>query len=179
MSGSSTTYPTTASFISKNVLFRALIVALVLGSILTFINQPNAVFGSDTILVLPFLLVFLTPFAVVTVSQALGIRRATWEARFGNNPGHHNSGFIATAMSHGIPVRALLVAAAAGITNTSITAVVALVSGGTLVDLPTALIGQAFALPMVFGFISQALSYRRAVAAINQPPLASSQPLPI
>ncbi len=46
MSPSNTSYPTIASLISKGIIIRASVVALVLGSILTLFNQPNVIFGS-------------------------------------------------------------------------------------------------------------------------------------
>jgi hypothetical protein len=54
--------------INRHIVFRSTIIAVVLGSILTLINQPGWVTGSDPLQPLPFLLVFLTPFAVVMVA---------------------------------------------------------------------------------------------------------------
>lgn len=159
-------YPTIASLISREILFRAFLVALVLGSILTLANQPDVIFGSAAVQVLPLVLVYLTPFIVVTVSQVLAVHRATLDARlgYGRNPQEH--GFFVTAMSHGIPFRALAVAVTIGATNTAITAVATLASSGTISDLPVAIITQAFALPVLFGLVSQTISYRRASAAM-------------
>ncbi len=69
-----------ASLIDAGVIRRAGIVALVLGSVLTLANQSGAIFGGGTVQVLPLVLVYLTPFVVVTVSQVLGIRRALLDA---------------------------------------------------------------------------------------------------
>ncbi len=164
MSDRTPTLPTFASLIDKNILTRAFIIALVLGSVLTLVNQPNAIFDSAAVQVLPLVLVYLTPFIVVVISQALGSHRAIREARFGYGRTRRNDGFIVTAMSHGIPLRALFVAAIVGITNTLITALATPVSGATPTELPTAVIAQAFILPMLFGLISQTVSYRRVVA---------------
>lgn len=163
-----TSYPTIASLISRVIVFRAFLVALVLGSILTLANQTDAIFGSAAVQVLPLVLVYLTPFVVVTVSQVLGVHRATLDAGLGHGRSPHKDGFFVTAMSHGIPFRALLVASTIGVTNTVITAVATLTSSGTISDLPVAIIAQAFALPVLFGLVSQTISYRRASAAINQ-----------
>jgi hypothetical protein len=107
----------------------------------------------------------LTPFIVVTLSQALGSYRAAQEQQFDYGQAHQDDGFMATAMSHGIPLRALILATFIGVTNTFISGLWQLVSSGTLSQLPTALIAQAFILPMLFGLISQTISYRRTVAA--------------
>ena len=63
-------------FISQEILRRAFVIALLLGSVLTLSNQPGAIFGDDEVRVLPLVLVYLTPFVVITVSQVLGLRRA-------------------------------------------------------------------------------------------------------
>jgi hypothetical protein len=167
MSDRNSTLPKFASLISREVLSRAFVVALVLGSVLTLVNQPNAVLNGAAIQVLPFVLVYLTPFIVVALSQALGSYRAAREAQFGYGRSRQDDGFIATAMSHGIPLRALILATFIGVTNTFISGLWQLVSSGTLSQLPTALIAQAFILPMLFGLISQTISYRRSVAAIS------------
>ena len=73
--GAELEHPNLASLVDAGVVRRAGIVALILGSILTFANQPAAIFGKDAIQVLPLLLVYLTPFVVVAISQVLGIRR--------------------------------------------------------------------------------------------------------
>lgn len=159
--------PTLASLIDAGVIRRAGIVALVLGSALTLANQSAAVFGGGTVDVLPLVLVYLTPFVVVTVSQVLGIRRALLDARRGRALLSPRDTFLATAVSRGIPLRSLLLGSIVGTANTSIVISAALMEGGNLADLPTALIGQAFVLPMLFGLVSQAISYRRATAAFS------------
>jgi hypothetical protein len=121
--------------------------------------------------------VYMTPFVVVTISQVLGSRRAILDSKFSYGWKFHDVGFVGTAMSHGIPIRAMLLAALIGLTNTVITVIVTLTSDGTLSDLPTVAIAQAFALPLLFGLVSQTISYRRAIAAINHqrqsPPLST------
>jgi hypothetical protein len=160
--------PSIASLIRKDILLRAFFIALVLGSVLTIANQFGVIFGDDTIQALPLVLVYLTPFVVITVSQVLGLRRATMDARSSRSFERHDAAFFATAMSHGIPRRALLVALVIGTVNTFIVASSALIASGSVSNLPTALIAQAFALPMLFGLLSQTISYRRAVSAVGQ-----------
>ena len=160
--------PSFASLISIDILRRAVLIALLLGSVLTLANQSGAIYGRDVIQVLPLVLVYLTPFVVVTVSQVLGLRRATLDARSPHSFARQDAAFFATAISHGIPLRALLVALVIGTANTSIVASSALMARESLSILPTALIAQAFALPMLFGLLSQTISYRRAVTAIGQ-----------
>lgn len=159
--------PTLASLIDAGVIRRAGIVALILGSVLTLANQAAAVFGGGAVEVLPLVLVYVTPFVVVTVSQVLGIRRALLDARRGRASVSPRDTFLATAVSRGIPLRSLLLGSIVGTANTSIVIFAALMEGGNLADLPTALIGQAFVLPMVFGLVSQAISYRRTAAAFS------------
>ena len=172
-------YPKFMSFLNREILGRALLVALGLGSVLTFINQPGAVFGTDTVQVLPLVLVYLTPFVVVTISQVLGVRRATFDARAGRTPARYDDAILATAMSHGIPQRALLVAVVIGTASTSVVAVAALMANGTPSDIPVALTFQAFVLPLLFGVLTQTIAYRRAVTAFAPQPQPALPPLAI
>ena len=121
-------YPTSIAFrsaertlrIDTAVLRRAAIVALVLGSILTLANQTDALFGDAPVQLLPLLLVYLTPFVVVTISQILGVRRALYDARRDFAHEFRQDSFVTTALSHGIPLRSLLVGLAVGSVNTAI-----------------------------------------------------------
>ena len=74
--------------------------------------------------------------------------------------------FVTTALSHAIPLRSVGLGAIAGSVNTSIVVFAALMDGAGLADLPAAPIGQAFVLPMLFGLLSQTISYRRAARRI-------------
>jgi len=49
--------------VNRAIFLRSTIVAVVIDSILTLINQPGWVVGSDPLQLLPLILVFLTPFA--------------------------------------------------------------------------------------------------------------------
>ena len=148
------------SIVKAPIFARALVVALILGSLLTAINQPAAVFGTAPLDILPFALVYFTPFAVVTLSQILGIRRALHDG----GPLPTGEGFFATMFAHGIPAKAMLTGLAMGTLNTSITVSAALAETGSLASVPVALLAQAYCLPMLFGLLSQAISYRREVA---------------
>lgn len=171
-------YPKFMSLINVKILARAFLVAVLLGSVLTLINQTGAVFGTDTVQVLPLVLVYLTPFVVVTISQVLGVRHATYDTRSAHAPAHYDDAFLATALSHGIPLRALLLAVVTGTLNTSLVAVAALMVNGSLSDIPVALSVQAFVLPLLFGVVSQAISYRRAMTAISRQLQPISHALP-
>jgi hypothetical protein len=149
------------------VLFRALAVALILGTILTAINQPGIFSGASRLDLLPFALVYITPFAVVTLSQILGIRQALQDG--GQPPDGER--FLATMVAHGIPVKAVLTGLLVGTVNTSITVSAALIGTGSLSDVPVPLLVQAYSLPVLFGLLSQTISYRRAAARIGEIPL--------
>ncbi len=152
--------------LNGGVLRRAALVALILGSVLTLANQSGAVFGPEDIQLLPLLLVTLTPFVVVTISQLLGARQAA-----ADNAGSRGSAvetFTSTAFSHGIPARAGLMGLAAAGVNATIVAIAALLEHGGLGQLPLPLLGQALVLPALFGVLSQAIAYRRVITAFRQ-----------
>ena len=158
--------PSLTSLVGVNVIRRTAIVALVLGTALTLANQADAIFGEDAVQILPLLLVFIVPFIVVTFSQILGMRRAHLDTR-GVQTSPRES-FAATALSHTIPLRFVAMGAIVGSANTAITVLAALTDGAVLADIPTAPIGQAFVLPVLFSMISQTISYRRAARRIAE-----------
>jgi hypothetical protein len=151
------------------IFARAFVVALILGSILTAINQPGAILGAASLDLLPFTLVYITPFVVVTASQILGIRQALRDGR----PLPDGEDFLATVWAHGIPSKALLTGLLVGTVNTAITVAAALFETGSLADIPLPLLFQAYTLPVLFGLLSQTISYRRAAARFAELP---SQP---
>ncbi len=151
-----------ARHLNGQVLIRAVVVAALIGSVLTLVNQADAMTGSDQIEWLPLVLVFITPFLVVSASQVFGIREARKSA---GRTGHQRESFINTLLSHGIPGRALVLSLAVGSTNTAIVAASALLAGRGLDELPAALIVQAVTLPAIFGALSQTLAYRRTAKA--------------
>jgi len=150
----------------RMILFRAAVVALGLGSVLALINQGAAIFGPEDLQVLPLALVFVTPFVVVTLSQILAIRRATKDVQTGVGVPPREERFLSTALSHGILLRALGLALFVGGFNTVLVLTVTVYQVGELGALPWALMMQSFSLPVVFGVLSQTLTYRRSVMAI-------------
>ena len=158
--------------IAAAVVRRAGIVAVVLGSILTLVNQFDALFGEVSVQILPLLLVYLTPFVVVTISQVLGIRRALYDARRGRAHDFSQDTFTRTAVSHGIPLRSLLVGMLVGSINASIVITIAVLEGASVNSLPVALLAQAYSLPVLFGLLSQAIAYRRATQSFRLPKVA-------
>ena len=155
-----------ASVINGDILRRAVLVALVLGSILTLANQPAAIFGSEEFEYLPLALVYITPLVVVTISQMLGVRRAMMDAR--QNGGHRLSEepVLATALAHGIPLRTVFVGVLVGSVNASIVMTIALLEGTSVDRLPVALLAQAYVLPVLFGLLSQTIAYRMTVIRV-------------
>ncbi len=148
-------------FVNRAVFLRSAIVAVLIGSVLTLINQPGWVVGSDSLQLLPFILVFLTPFVVVTISQVAGVRRAYIDSvRHGARASPE--GFIATTVSHGIPARAVAIGLVFGSLNAIMILGDALLRSGDLSAVSVALLGQVYALPLLFGVLSQAMSYRRS-----------------
>ena len=152
--------PAFVSYVSTGVLRRAAIFALLLGSALAVVNQSAALFGAGSIEVLPLVLVYVTPFIVVTISQGVAIRRAEIDRR--ERPRRKPRSFAATAMSHGIPARAVALGVAMGAINTALVAAAAFLARGTVETLPIVLIAQAVVLPILFSVISQTIAYRRA-----------------
>ena len=158
----------------RTVLARAAVIAIVIGSALTVINQPDAVFGEAAFLPTPLALVFLTPFLVVSLSQVLGFRAAR-RAGATTIPGQMTpdhagalGSFAQTLVSHNIPKRALLVGLAAGVVSTAVAVSSTLLSGGGLDEVSVPLILQALFLPIVFGALSQTLSFRREWGAMQR-----------
>ncbi len=148
-------------FVNRAVVLRSAIVAAVIGSVLTSINQPGWVVGSDPLQLLPFILVFVTPFVVVAISQVAAVRRAFTDAIRHGGPASPE-GFLGTTISHGIPARAVAIGLIIGSINAIIIVAGALMRSGDLAAVPVALLGQVYALPLLFGVLSQAISYRRA-----------------
>ena len=143
--------------LKADVLRRSTILALIIGSALTWINQFDALFGSDTIQILPLFLAYVTPFAVIAISQLMAIQRAWVDAKKEHTPGTPEN-LVATAFLHGIPARAVTIGLIIGTINAAIILAEALLSTGDIGAAPTALLAQVYALPVLFGFLSQAVS---------------------
>ncbi len=142
------------------VVLRAAIVAILLGSILMLVNQTDAILGTEELRFLPMILVYLTPFLVVGVSQLLGMRAAKRASRPSDE---FRESFAGTLLSHGILRRALFLGLAAGSINTAVIVAQNILAGIGAAQLPVAFVLQAVALPILFGALSQTLSFRRAV----------------
>lgn len=149
------------------VLTRAAVVALGLGTMLTLVNQGGALFGAGTLQLLPLVLVYVTPFVVVAFSQILGMRRASLDAARGRRHAPGDESFVATALGHGIPLRALLLGLLVGTFNGALLAGVSYLEDGHPGAVPWALLGQAYSLPAVFGVLTQAIAYRRVVRRLR------------
>ncbi len=169
---------TLSPHLNGGVFRRAALVALILGSVLTLTNQSGAIFGQENVQLLPFLLVYLTPFVVVTISQVLGARQAAADAGAGKACGPAVETIASTAFSHGIPARAALLGLLVGGLNTVMVLSAALLEQGNLYALPVPLLGQAFTLPVLFGALSQAIAYRRAITAFRREDARTPQYLP-
>ena len=157
--------PSLASVINGDILRRALLITLVMGSALTLANQSASIFGNEAFEYLRMALAYLTPFVVVTISQGLGVRQAIADARRQETRSTGEVALFSTAISHGIPARAVLVGLIVGSLNSAIIGGVAFLQHGSLDTVPLVVLGQAFSLPILIGALSQAIAYRRAVSA--------------
>lgn len=146
--------------VNRAILIRAMIVAVIIGGILTLINQSGWIFGSDPLQLLQLILVFGLPFGVVTLSQVAGLRRANIDSVDQRAPAIPES-IIATAVSHGIPARAVAIGMAFGSLNAIIVLADALLRSIDLAAMSFVSLGQAYALPLLFAVLPQAISYRR------------------
>ena len=154
-------------FVNRSVFLRSAIVAVVIGSVLTLINQSGWAVGSDPLQLVPFILVFVTPFVVVTISQIAAVRRAFIDAARHGAPAS-SEGFIATTISHGIPARAVAIGLIIGSLNAIVILAGALLRSGDLSAASVSLLGQVFALPLLFGVLSQTIAYRRAAHLVQE-----------
>lgn len=142
--------------VGRALLRRALLVGLAAGFAINAGNQlPRLRAGLD-LNWLQIALTFLAPFLVVSLSQAVGIRRGIVDARLGplSEP------VTATIGTHGIPARAVTIAIATGSSLTVVVLLATAASGGGQIGIMTFL--QLFLFPLTFSFISQTIAYRRA-----------------
>ena len=162
--------PDLRSLLNAGVLGRAALVALGLGTVLTLANQGEAVFGAGNLEILPLILVYLTPFIVVTVSQLLGVRQAKLDAPGGPT----DEIFSSTALRHGIPARALLLGLLVGGLGAALVMTVAHLERGDLDGVSWPLLAQGSALPVLFGLLAQAIACRRS-PPVPRPDTMSNQ----
>ncbi len=147
--------------LNGGVLRRSTILALIIGSALTWINQSAAITGSKNIQLLPMFLAYATPFTVIAISQLTAIRRAWQDATRERLPETTES-LVASAFLHGIPARALTIGLIVGTVNSAFILSEAFLNTGDIGAASATLLAQVYSLPVLFGFLSQAVSYRRA-----------------
>ena len=95
------------------------------------------------------------------ISQLSAIRRAQQDATREHLPETTKS-LVATAFLHGIPARAVTIGLIIGTINSAIILSDAFVSTGGVGTTSAALLAQVYGLPVLFGSLSQAVSYQRA-----------------
>ena len=146
--------------LDRGIVLRATIIAAIIGSVLTLINQSGWVRGREPLQFLQLILVFLLPFAVVTIAQVAGVRQARIDDAHGSPASRE--GFVATAVSHGIPLRAVVIGLIIGSLNAFFVVMDALLRSGDLAVVSVVPLAQAYVLPLLFGLLSQTIAYRRS-----------------
>lgn len=157
-------FPSWLKYLNAAVLMRSLLLALIIGSVLTLFNQSAAVFSDAAFEWLRLALVFVTPFVVIAISQLVATQQAVSDITRSQTAAV-NTHFITTLFAHNIPFRALMI----GLIIGSATSLLILINGffqtGDIANVPLPVLVQSYVLPFVFGALSQALAYRRSVAA--------------
>lgn len=153
-------------FVKPPVFVRSAILAGVIGSVLTLINQSGWIFGKDSLQLLPLILAFITPFIVVTLSQVVAERRA-YSDMFTKPLPSRPKGFLATTISHGIPLRAVAIGLLLGSVNATLIIVHNLVLTSDSFPIPVALLTQSYSLPILFGILSQTITYKRVAVRVQ------------
>lgn len=153
--------------LKNGVLRRSMTLAFIIGSLLTLVNQFKALFGSNPIEILPLILVYVTPFIVIAISQYTGLRQVWSDCKEGLIPMIEEH-LLATMLSHKIPIRAVTIGFIIGSVNSVIILTWEFLRTGTIGTTTVALLGQAYLLPVLFGFLSQALAFRRASKLIAE-----------
>lgn len=149
-----------SQLVDRAIFVRATIVAILIGSSLTLINQSGWVFGNESLEVLQVVLVFGLPFGVVTVSQILALRRAYLDSAESTEISIPEI-IATTAISHGIPARAVAIGLAFGSLNATIVLADVFLRSGDLAAVSVVSLVQAYVLPLLFAELSQVISYRR------------------
>ena len=145
---------------AKQIIKRAAIVAVIIGGLLTLINQTAVIFGDADPQYTRMVLAFLTPFLVVGSSQFFGIRAAS-EALSQNTGNQH--GFVQTLFSHGIPVRSVVMGLIAGGATAIIATTTNMAARQNINQLHLDLVLPAVVLPIIFGAFAQVLAFRRTI----------------
>lgn len=146
--------------LDKSVLRRSVVVALVLGSILTLTNQSAAIFGNNSFNQLLFVLAFITPFVVITLSQLGAIQQVVIDRSFRWTSGD-TVNFIDTIIAHNIPLRAVVISLIVGSFSSVIILLYTILKTGAISQAPLSQLILSYFLPLVFGAFSQTLTYRR------------------
>lgn len=152
--------PGLLTVVERAMFVRATIVAIVLGTILTLVNQSGWIAGNEPLQVSQLILVFLLPFGVVTAGQIAGAFQAHID-KDGRNGRKAGESIFATLTSHGIPRRSIVISLAFGGTNAVVAIAELLWRSGDLATVSIVPMAQGFVLPLVFGLLSQTISYRR------------------
>jgi hypothetical protein len=150
-------------YLNAAVLMRSLLLALIIGSVLTLLNQSDALFSDTAFEWFRLVSVFVTPFMVIAISQLVATQQAVSDiAR--SQTAAVKTHFVATMFSHNIPFRALMTSLIIGGANSLIILITAFLQTGDISNVPLTVLVQFYVLPFVFGALSQALTYRRTVA---------------
>ncbi len=151
--------------LDTNILKRASIMAFIIGSILILSNQSGAVFGDDSFKQPQLMLAFLTPFLVVTLSQLVAIQRAIIDRSYSATT-VKATGFFNTIINHNIPFRAIVISLIIGSLSSVIILINTIFQTGDITNTPLPLLVQSYLLPLIFGALSQTLTYRRHVGLL-------------
>jgi hypothetical protein len=143
------------------LLKRSTILAFIIGSLLTLINQPLAVFGDQLFVKIQLILVFVLPFIVITLSQIFGKKQAEIY-QMDNQFKFYPEGLVTTILNHNIAIRAFIISLVAG----SVASIVILFNAYLEVlykEVDLLFMIQPYVFSFVFGALSQALAYRRVI----------------
>jgi hypothetical protein len=150
-----------AQNLNHTVLRRSALLALIIGSMLTYVNQSSAVLGANDFNKVQLLLAYLTPFVVILLSQVLAIRQAEIN-KAQNKVLSVSRQFKTRELTENIFVRALFISLFVGSVNNAIVMTTQL-HHSKVDGLPWFLLIQSYVLPLVFGALSQAMAYRRCI----------------
>ena len=151
-------------YLNAGVLKRSLLLALIIGVILTLVTQSAALFSDAVFERLSLMLAFVTPFVVITISQLVATHQAVSDAIDGLTS-VTNTPFIKTLVAHNIPFRALVIGLIIGSTTSLLILISTFSQTGDISNASLSLLVQVYVLPVVFGALSQTLTYRRYVAS--------------
>lgn len=151
-------------YLNVVVLKRSLLLTMIIGIILTLVTQSSAVFSDAAFEQLPLLLAFVTPFVVITISQLVATRQADSDAIDGL-ASVTNTSFITTLVAHNILFRALVIGLIIGSATSLLILISSFSQTGDFSNAPLSLLAQVYVFPIVFGALSQTLTYRRYVAS--------------